>query len=388
MDRSIELKNAIQDEALEAHAKMNYCSIICLSVALGKSVVAIKRIRARLLSNPELKVLFFSAREIHLDNFKRELKKFDLEFMIDRIKFCCTRSVSNLKDPFDLVIFDEAHLEISQYVNFLEIQFFVGAELLGLTGTPKDGKYSEDAKRLYRLCPISYTKQIDDAISMDLTNDYRITVITHDLESSIKTIKLETKNGIFEQTERQRYSYLERKYHEAPNFWTLIQIKKLIRTCKTKTDILNGLITLLPKEGDKLLVYGGSIEQCKQLSCPAYHSNLSAKIKKEIYEGFYNGDFSVMGNIGGIRESVTIPGLNSILIGHLDSSETTSNQSLGRILRLSPAQLSNCYILMARDTLEESWVKKSLKQFDIEKIRYIELKDFLNEISNKTLFDT
>jgi len=108
MDEQVRKKIEIQEEAEKAHEKFNCQSTVCMSVGLGKGKLAINRIEKQFIKNPNAKILFSGAREIYLQSFKKELKKFNHEDWIDDIIFCCVASLKNYnKEKFDLVIVDK-----------------------------------------------------------------------------------------------------------------------------------------------------------------------------------------------------------------------------------------------------------------------------------------
>lgn len=101
-----ELLTQIQLEAEEAHEFKNCKSTCALSVGLGKSKIAINRIEKILNKNPKANILFSSAREVYLENFKLELIKFDHENWLDKIDFCCNKSLKNKDKIYDIIVVD------------------------------------------------------------------------------------------------------------------------------------------------------------------------------------------------------------------------------------------------------------------------------------------
>ena len=45
--------------------------------------------------------------------------------------------------------------------------------------------------------------------------------------------------------------------------------------------------------------------------------------------------------------------------------------SRGRLLRLNPDEKAVCHIFCYKNTVDEQWVEKSLKNFDSNKIKHI-----------------
>ena len=56
---------------------------------------------------------------------------------------------------------------------------------------------------------------------------------------------------------------------------------------------------------------------------------------------------------------------------HSYGNEKKASQKIGRALRLNRDEVASVHVLCFRDTIDESWVAKSLEDFDISKIKWI-----------------
>lgn len=389
MSNEILKKIKIQKAANEAHVASGAKSTVALSVGLGKSVLAIDRFTETWQNKKNFKGLFTGAREIYSVNFKNELKKFEKDFLEKNLTFICNRSLKNHLDiKYDIIVIDEVHKEPDMTTSFLKeyLEKYPNTEVLGLTGTPlsPNGYAGEEQ---YKYIPISYRKKLDDAISEDMLNDYNLNVIFHKMNSEDKNVESGRGKAKFKQTELAKYIYLEKSYNKMLSRtkgrfnkfpWEIMNLKLFFKGMKTKSQLTKRLIENV-LDYKKLLIYAGTIEQCENLPYPVYHSKLTKTKKEKTYEDYIKGKFTVMSNVGMLKESVTIPDLDTALITSVDASANDLNQKVGRICRLNPEDHANMYLLCAKGTIEEKWLEKSIKLLDFTKITYFSSIDEFEE---------
>lgn len=358
MDESIRKKIEIQTEAEKCHIKIGKRSTVCMSVGLGKSVLAINRIKTY---SKDAKILFVGAREIYSENFKKELEKFNCTDY--NIKLICTGSFKKEAEQFwDLVIIDEVHRHTQQVISIIPkiIEINKEVEILCLTGTPKE---SSD---LYIYCPISYTKMIEDAIEEKILNDYKISIIKHDI-----TWK-----------ERSYYNFAYKKWEDWKQSNTSFGVypqemrllKNVLKGLKSKEDATKYLLEKYLKNY-KTLIYAGTIKQSKSMSMDMFHSQMEEDKKWKNYNAFCSGSIKWLVNVNSIKEAVSIPNLTHSIIMAPDASWQSLEQQLGRLLRLMADSIGTVIILCAKDTIEERWVEKATARLDSSKIKYLDLKN-------------
>lgn len=372
---NIELKQELQKEAEEAHLKIGKKSTICAGVGSGKSVIAINRIKSYLkLKRKPQNIIFAGARELYLSTFKQELIKWDLEEEISKITFCCVASLKNYTDKdWDLIIIDESHLDVERIISFLHFYKNKNTEILLLTGTPLK-EDSEIGKQLYKICPISYRKSLDDSISQTIVNDYRIRIIYHKLDDEDKYIKY----GNFFQSENNKYNFLYKCYLNSfsqgrKKFpFELMQLKQFFKNLKSKEQIAN---LLLSKIKGKVLVYAGNIEQCDRIGTFCYHSSMLKANREYNLKNFIDGNIDVLFNVNGIRESANIPNLKYGIIMAPDASPNAFEQIIGRFSRLLIGEIAEVVVLCAKNTVEEQWLNGAMRKLDKNKISKINLEE-------------
>ena len=351
-------KNKIQQEAIDAHVAIGCKSIIGLSVGMGKTKIAIDRVKALRERLPNAKVLFTGARNVYINNLKDELKKWDCD--ATNIEMICNKSLLNYIEHYDLIIYDEAHKEASLVYRFLLklIEINPDVEILGLTGTP-----IEDHE-IYSILPLSYTYLLNDAVDNQFLNNFGITIVRHSLTPQ----------------ESNMYQYLYLKYESctsnssySPN---LSKLKVFLNNLDCKVKLVNELINTKFKN-EKLLIYAGSIEQAKNIPVLQYNSKLPKKEKESNYKEFYDSSCGKLTNVGMLKESVSIPNLKYGMVMGIESSQSSKIQLIGRFCRLTVGEMSQIYFFVGRGTIEEKWVYNGLEKFK-DKIRLVDIHQDVN----------
>ena len=335
-DKVLEQKIALQTEAEKCHAGFNNRSTVSLAMGLGKSKVAINRIQAVFKKKPKANIIFCGARELYLENFKKELIKFKLKKFIPKITFSCTQSLEKYKmNVFDLVIVDESHMLVNMYLEFIEFQYKLNSniEILCLTGTPIKNNI-----RLNKLVPISIYKSMDESIENDFLNEYEIKVVYHDLDTA-KNVHIKTASYDFYTSESESYKRVYRKYidtsYDEEGVWKKQAfsregqfLKSFFKNLQSKKQEALRLLEL--HKEDKSLVYAGSIPQANTFGGLIYHSKVAKEPRKVAYNSFCKLTKGKLINVDGIKEAVTIPGLNIGIIMHCGSSENNLEQIVGK----------------------------------------------------------
>jgi len=378
MDNSIKKKIEIQRLAEQAHIDNGLKSTICMSVGLGKGVLALQRIIKKCKEKKKAKCLFFGDKTIYLTNFKMEFTKFKVEKYLDNVDLCCIDSLHHFLSSYDIIVYDECHISTEIGYKYLEkaIKLNPDVEILCLTGTPKNskrGEYENNFDKLINICSIAYTKMIDASIEEGLINDYVINVIKIPF-SDKKDIHVKTKKFDFWTSERKSYESLIKKYKNrkagASFPIELSNLKIFLKNSKSKVEFAKNLVKKLTYK--KLLIYAGSIEQTKLFPYRAYHSKLDDKTKEQNYLDFYHGKIIELVNVNGIKESVSVPDLTHSIILSIDASDSSGQQILGRLCRLVPnKEIGNIYVILFEDSIEEIWFNKAFSNLDQSKINYI-----------------
>ena len=370
-------RDTIQNEALLAHETFGFRSTIAMSMGLGKTRIAIRRIMEHLKNNINSKIIVAGARTVFLENFQLELKALNLEKFISQIIFSTTKSLGKYENIlFDLVIIDEAHKECERIYQFLKKQNELSptSEFLCLTGSPK--RFSFEENSIYDFAPISYRKRVDESIELDLLNDYQITVLFTELDTR-NNIKVDTKNYSFFTSEKKQYDYLYKKYLDSSKkgfSYELSNLKQFFRKIKSKDPYVLQLLSKFRNE--KTLIFLNSIDKTYEYDLPSYHSKLSKEIRTENLLKFINSDILHFTNVDGLTESINVPQLKNLIITKIDASELKFLQALGRALRLLKDQTANVFVICAKNTIEVDWLRKAISSLDRTKITAINIENY------------
>jgi superfamily II DNA or RNA helicase len=357
-------KDLVQAEATKAHLELGKRSIVGLSVGLGKTKLAIDRIKSIREHKPDAKVLFTGARQVYIDNFKKELRIWNCSE--DNITMICNKSMLNHYEYFDLVIYDEAHKETDLFLYNIAkiIEHNKDVEILGLTGTPPHAE-----NPIYKLLPLSYSYLLNDAVDNQFLNNFHITVV----EFSMTLQEIDMYRYL-----HQNYIFSEYSGKYSPE---LSKLKIFLNNLQSKTKAVNHLINKFMKD-DKLLIYAGSIEQGKDLPFPQYNSKMPKKEKEVNYNEFFSSPNGKLVNVGMLKESVSIPNLQYGFVMGIDSSPSSKIQTIGRFCRLNPNQKSHIYFFVAAATIEDKWFHNGMETYK-DKIRYVRLDPQTLEVINQ-----
>jgi len=129
-----------------------------LSTGLGKTRLGVVAAGEQLRSKDISSCLVVVPTIPLIEQWKKEFKKW--EYSIDGIDFLCIRSAYKLDKYYDLIIVDEIHMTLSTKYRdvFYKLKY---NQIMGLTATkPHNIEYE---KLLSIVCPIVYTKTIEDA---------------------------------------------------------------------------------------------------------------------------------------------------------------------------------------------------------------------------------
>lgn len=358
-------KDSVQEQALNVIKNYKKCSV-GISMGVGKTRIAIKYLINNY--NVFLKVLVVIPKLSVKDSWNTELEKMNVESLKDHIDFTTYLSL-NKKDPneYDIVCLDECHNILPQHENFLNAYH---NKILGLSGTLPVVKSSEKYKLIEKHCPVVFRFSVDEATDQKILNDYKI--IVHKISlNKLNTLKKKTKtNKIWFTSEYNDYTRLSKYLAEAETpkqkqFYSIFRMRALM-SYQTKEDYLLGILNNI---NDKCIIFANTQEQADRMCRHSYHSNNANS--EENLRLFKEGQIKKLSCVMQLNEGVSIPQLKVGIIMHAYGNERKSAQRIGRLLRLSPEQISTCHILCYKDSVDEIWVEKALDGLDKSKIEYI-----------------
>lgn len=345
-----DFRKKVQGEAVSALLNKSRGSIDC-SVRLGKTYIGLN-----VASNFKKVLVSYPSSSIK-NSWINDSIKFGID--ISHITFSTNVSLNKHKlNDYDCYIADELHTLSEaniQYITEQDPKVFKG-----LTGTMPSKGYKRDFIDEY--CPVVYVKKLDETTGKT-SKDYQI--IVHLLKaSSIKDIPL--KSGKY-WSEAGKIGFWESKWNTTKNFQNaMLPLIQAIQNSTTKMNYLKKLSSKI----DRCLVFVETTKQCDELGIESYHSKNSKS--EENLEKFQKGEINKLYTVNQISTGITFDNLDTCIILHSYASEAKSHQKLARVLNLSGnSDLATIHILALKDTKDEQWVRKFLKQFDNNKIQYI-----------------
>lgn len=357
-------RDKIQNEALKKLLTRKRAGA-AITMGGGKTLIGLKHMNAHHKFGRS-KFLVVAPTVSIQKGWVEEAKKHNLEHLIDCMTFTTYRSINKQELDYDIVYLDECHSLLFSHQDYLAKY---KGRILGLTGTPPRYDKSEKGQMVRVYCPIIYEYDTDAAVAVNMLNDYKIVVHLLDLNFR-KTLPQKTKTGkVFMTSEVSSYNYwceridLENK-HSKGKMLRVMRMKALMNF-PSKTDYAK---KILRDTSSKVLLFANTKEQADSFGIPSFHSG--NKNSKENLEKFKDGRIMQMSCILQLSEGVNIPNLKSGIIMHAYGNERKTAQRIGRLLRLNPKECATAHILCYRDTIDEEWVQKALKDFDQSKIYY------------------
>jgi len=332
------------DKAYDKHRRT-----IVMSVGAGKTKVALD------IAKQYSKVHVVVPKVSMYKTWKDENIKHDAN--LDLV-FTTYRSLNNL-DPneVEFIIFDEVHSLTLAHADWIR-KLYKGP-ILGLTGTPPVYGFKKEIVK-YNI-PICYEIYEDDVIAMNIINDYRIIVHAVELDPR-KNLTIHygpDKSKSFITSEQASYN----KYLAMGD---PIKILSVLTGFNSKIAYIEQLARTIDS---KTIIFVNKKAQADRLGI-SYHSDNPDS--QQNLQDFSDGYINQLVCVQQLNEGINIPNLETGIIMHAYSNPRITQQTIGRLLRLSPDKTCTVHILCYKKTIEEHWIKNALTKYDSSKITYIE----------------
>lgn len=358
------LKDKVQNEALEVVLPLQRCGV-AIGMGVGKTLIGLKHMSKNY--NEFAKFLVAAPRKAIIQSWKDQAKEHKMEYLLPHIKFTTYLSLNKQSLDYDIFYADECHNLKDSHREWLSKY---KGKILGLTGTDPKNKKSEKGMIIQEFCPIVYTYKTDKAVKNKILNDYRIIVHLLSLDYA-KTMKIEKGDKSWYSSEAATYDYYTNRITNART-GKETQIMRIMRMSAMKTFPSKDVLAkkLLDSIEDKVILFANTKEQADSFGTKSYHSTNSKS--EENLEEFKKGTIMKLSCVLQLSEGVNIPKLKEAIILHAYGNEHKSSQRIARCLRLSPEDKATVHVLCYRDTVDESWVKTALEEFDPSKIIWVE----------------
>lgn len=369
--------------------------ILELATGAGKTLCALKRIEKALEeeSNPNFKALIVIPKLVLKKTWQDEIKKWNLEYLLERIEFSTYISLPKNYDGFwSIICFDEAHhlsercfrsidSSFNRYIvkhlflsatlsyNFKAILFntFPDLYLYNISlKTAIDNKILPDPVILLYPMILDNSEQKYEYVKRQ---SGKKVIVTYQARWPI--IKRMTKDDLSPHilcTEQQYYNLLDDDIkflsgkHKAQGIVKQKRIARLKILANFKTDKVKDILSML--KDYRTITFCESIEQTQQLGKNCIHSKNIKRL--DVLEDFNNKKIKHITSCEILSEGVNVTDCRVGIFARINSSDLQIKQKLGRVLRhKSPVVILPYY----KNTREEQIVNENiLPDFNPEKV--------------------
>ncbi len=373
------VREKVQNEAIQAVVN-NRGGMVAMATGSGKSRVAVEL--AKFYNKPSVSdiALIVPTEKLRDQNWLEEYNKWEAGDLWDKTERLCYASASKVQNKdFELVILDEGH-----NITELSSEFFInnGAEnIVLLTATPPDDKVKRQIISDLGL-KLVYELTLDQAVRLGFVAPYKITVITVPLDATTKNIPGGTKAKPFMTTEAACYAYHNKRVQQsmfdetaqgkARLKFAILNRMQFIYKIPSKTQVIKFLLDKVIPEDDRTIIFCGNIEQAEYV-CPTYYHSKSGN---QHYDAFKNETINRLSCVKAVNEGHNFPGVDSGIIGQLNSKEKDLVQRIGRLIRFRPGHEAHLYIVVSEGTQDEKWLEKAVENLNKSKINYVRFPQF------------
>lgn len=359
------MRDLIQNEALKL-SRSNDHLLLTWATGCGKSLAALK-----ILQEFGGMWLIVCKEITHIDNWKREISKFDPEgTILPLVKdFICYASLPKYKDAKGInLILDEVH-GLSE-LRELRIADMEPGRVVSLSATVDD----EIRGRLEYIKPFKeYHVSTSEAVRLGILPEPKVFVVYETLDDVKKEYSAKFGKNSVKLTARGYYEYISKSIDYWKNQWeqkgeswrenkfkmAALGRKKWLAEYKTKL----AMSILKVIEGRRFICFTGSIEQCDKLGGTAVvHSKVSPKRREKLIEELNAGILNSLYCVNMMRESINITSIEAGMIIQLDGANDRSFiQALGRTLR---GERPEFFVLVVKDTKDEDYFRNATYNFN------------------------
>lgn len=359
------IKQEIREElAIKAYREFTTNLALWLPTGTGKSAIALKCCKR--FENP--KVLIVLEKNVHKSNWEKEIQEFNPEV---NPTFTHYNSLGNIKEDFDVIIFDEADCLITD--ERLQNALNINGRAIFLAARINNNKLKH-LKRFYKFNEIQMS--LFEAIHKGLLPKPTIRTYPVDLREDImciyeqgnnkskKTIEVDYKDRFKKNVnlrircnQKEYYSLLINKYEyfkqlakkdKYEGFMMTKYIKQGLDIKKWLDSLKLPLIEKLFKIKGRRLIFTSSIENTKLLG-NAIHSENSDKENEALIEAFNNGSIDYIVSVGMLIRAMNLYNVEHSIIGTHTEDGIILEQMLGRSLRFEFPTIHIPYIRGTKD---------------------------------------
>jgi superfamily II DNA or RNA helicase len=373
------VREKVQHEAIQAVVDNNG-GMVAMATGSGKSRVAVEVAKHYCEPVGSDLVLLVPTEKLRDENWKEEFEKWSANYLWEDTVRLCYASASKLdSNGYNLAILDEGH-NITELASTFFLNNDVERTVL-LTATPPNDPIKVDILRRLGI-KLVYELTLDQAVRLGFVAPYKITVITVPLDNATKNIPGGNKANPFMTTESACYAYWNKRVQacfgdqtpqgKAKMKFAILGRMQFIYKIPSKTQVIKFLLDkVIPKE-DRTIIFCGNIEQAEQVCPHTYHS----KTSDTDYNLFKSELVNRLSCVKAVNEGHNFPGVDSGIIGQLNSKEKDLVQRIGRLIRFRPGHEAHLYIVVSESTQDEKWLETAIENLDQSKVEYVRIDNF------------
>jgi len=371
------VREKVQNEAIQAVVDNNG-GMVAMATGSGKSRVAVEL--AKIYIKPyDHGALLVPTEKLRDENWKEEFEKWDCDLWEDFERLCYASASKIGGNDYNLAILDEGH-----NITELASEFFLDNNVrrtVLLTATPPNDPIKVDILRRLAI-KLVYELTLDQAVRLGFVAPYKITVVTVPLDNVTKNIPGGNKANPFMTTESATYAYWNKRVAscmgnqtpqgKAKMKFAILGRMQFIYKIPSKTAVIKFLLDKVISKTDRTIIFCGNIEQA-EIVCPTFYHSKSTSVA---YDDFKNERINRLSCVKAINEGHNFPGIDSGIIGQLNSKEKDLVQRIGRLIRFRPGHEAHLYIVISESTQDEKWLENATENLDQSKIEYIRIDNF------------
>lgn len=383
--KSIEQKNRIQSTAVKGSIAFKKI-LLSWATGCGKSLASLKIIQEDLKNNSDLKGYLICKESNHLDNWKDDMKKHNMEFINNSMEMFLYASLHKYSGKkVDFLILDECHGITEKRLNYIKQLVHENTRIIYLSATVES---FQKHKLGYHLGGINeYHISIDKAISIGILPHPKLYIHYYNLDDTVRNELVNYKNygktnNESNLTQREAYDFItnlmenyriiwkEEKHEWAKNMWVNLGNNRKRIMSEFKTDIAFQILDTYMKKSRRL-IFTGSKKQAELISQYYVHSGNHKDYNMKLKNDFNNGLINELCVVNMFREGMNLFNIEKGLITQLDNVKLSFIQMLGRVFR---SDIPEMHIIVFKDTQDEKYLETVLEGFNL---------DYVTEIYNE-----
>ena len=422
-------RSEIQKKVLDS-IPSNTSGQLWLSPRLGKSKLMIDYI---MREKPKTVLWVTPSRKLANKDIPEEFNKwFKDDVELPLFKAETWSSLNKLEGEYDLIILDELHKITEANSENIKSGSLKGKIIIGMTGTPTRDKKKLEVINQFSL-PLLYHININKAVELGLLADYTINVVSQKYdykdkylnnilkaikpigtyyveeasEGSLVSAKLTLKYGdkvvdkdLFKEVSSKGKEYykiitslgsnqgflmgnelfgktnigaMEVELREGKiytgNSSMRLNAYTQLKKSPQKLQIAKNLLSSL--KGKRNMIFAGNIKQAEELSPTCYYHSKTVDLGLQDFIDGYEDTIALVeaGSVG-----FTYKDIDNLIVMQTNSNKNgTISQMISRTLLKQPEYKATVWLILLRETIDEKWVEETLEDFDINKVKFIEL---------------